>query len=619
MTTNYHTSIPTSPAQPANAETVNSPLSELDTELVAQDGRITVLEGDMPVLSGVASEYYDGLGGFSVPSGTGSTNGHIIQDEGVDQTQRVKLNFTGVGVSVVDTPSATEVQINGGGVAASIAFTATDKLLGRSSSGAGAGEEIPLTAAGRALIAALDAKSQRTLLELVDGWLQDTNTWSYSSVDSPTGILSVNADVTALIGKGTKIKYNQSQALTYYWTFDASSAASVGSPTMANIGTPTYAAGKYSNALTLNGSNQALSITDAADLKPTGEFTLGLWYKSAGTGVAQMLFQSYSDNTNANGIHLEVTAANVLTFGVGNNSAADSTTLTGTTVIADGSWHYLVVAYRNNLIQIYVDGVLEVSGYTETPTYAATNYVQIGVRNVAGSNVAATWVNGQIDDLFLINGYALDEGTVNAKYIAATAQGTGSITITKQAIVTAVGVYSGGATLITAYHGTDFTLANSTISSPYYSNEKTPRGFNTSPNKWSVIVTDVQNRIQSSPATTPTYYNWTSIVVPIGAWRVSYRMIVGITATASSLSYYGTLSTSASAESDPEITTFLRNNYPSSASYGMDFVMTHEKVYELRAKSTRYLNIAANTAGAGAISIRGDLGKTIIKAVCAYL
>lgn len=191
MTTNYHTAIPTSPAQPANALTVNGPLSELDTELVAQDGRITALEADMPVPSGVASEYYDGSGGFSVPSGTGSTNGHVIQDEGVDQTQRVKLNFTGAGVTVVDTPSATEVQIamsdhgaltgllDADHVAGSIAFTATDKLLGRSTSGAGAGEEIPLTAAGRALIAAINAAAMRTLLELDDGWLPDANTWTY--------------------------------------------------------------------------------------------------------------------------------------------------------------------------------------------------------------------------------------------------------------------------------------------------------------------------------------------------------------------------------------------------------------------------------------------------------
>jgi len=180
MTTTYHTAIPSTPAQPANAAIVNSPLSELDSELVAQDGRITVLEADMPVPSGVASEYFDGSGGFSVPSGTGSTNGHVIQDEGVDQTQRVKLNFTGAGVTVVDTPSATEVQIavsdhgaltgllDADHVAGSIAFTATDKLVGRSTSGAGAGEEIPLTAAGRALIAAASVADQRTLLEIKD-------------------------------------------------------------------------------------------------------------------------------------------------------------------------------------------------------------------------------------------------------------------------------------------------------------------------------------------------------------------------------------------------------------------------------------------------------------------
>ncbi len=178
MTTTYHTPIPTSPAQPANASTVNGPLSELDAELVAQDGRISALEADMPVPSGVASEFYDGTGGFSVPSGTGSTNGHVVQDEGVALTQRVNLNFTGAGVTVVDTPSATEVQISvsdhgaltgltdADHVAGSIAFTATDKLLGRSTSGAGAGEEIPLTAAGRALIAAADAAAQNILLEI---------------------------------------------------------------------------------------------------------------------------------------------------------------------------------------------------------------------------------------------------------------------------------------------------------------------------------------------------------------------------------------------------------------------------------------------------------------------
>jgi hypothetical protein len=65
---------------------------------------------------------------------------------------------------------------------------------------------------------------------------------------------------------------------------------------MANIGTPTYTAGKFSNALTLNGTDQALAITDHADFKPTGEFTIGAWFKTSNTGAAKMIFASYSMN-----------------------------------------------------------------------------------------------------------------------------------------------------------------------------------------------------------------------------------------------------------------------------------------------------------------------------------
>ncbi len=192
MTSNYHTPIPSSPKQPANAATVNAPLSQLDTKITNLEGRLTTEEGKV-TLSHVAGEFVNSNGACSVPTGTGSTNGHVIQDEGVDQTQRIKLNFTGSGVTVVDTPSATEVQISSGGVtdhgaltglldpdhvSGSIAFSATDKLLGRATAGAGAGEEIPLSAAGRALIDDADAAAQRATLGLGNSATKDTGTGS---------------------------------------------------------------------------------------------------------------------------------------------------------------------------------------------------------------------------------------------------------------------------------------------------------------------------------------------------------------------------------------------------------------------------------------------------------
>jgi len=51
-------------------------------------------------------------------------------------------------------------------VAASVGFTATDKLLGRSTAGAGAGEEIACTAAGRDLLDDANAGAQRSTLGL---------------------------------------------------------------------------------------------------------------------------------------------------------------------------------------------------------------------------------------------------------------------------------------------------------------------------------------------------------------------------------------------------------------------------------------------------------------------
>ena len=60
--------------------------------------------------------------------------------------------------------NAAHTVADGSFVAAKTSFTATDKVLGRSSSGAGNGEEITLTAAGRALIDDADAAAQRATL-----------------------------------------------------------------------------------------------------------------------------------------------------------------------------------------------------------------------------------------------------------------------------------------------------------------------------------------------------------------------------------------------------------------------------------------------------------------------
>lgn len=60
---------------------------------------------------GSAGEFWQAGGGWSVPAGSGVTNGHVIQDEGTPLTQRANLDFIGDGVTTADGASATEVTV----------------------------------------------------------------------------------------------------------------------------------------------------------------------------------------------------------------------------------------------------------------------------------------------------------------------------------------------------------------------------------------------------------------------------------------------------------------------------------------------------------------------------
>jgi hypothetical protein len=115
MTQNHHTPIPVAPAKPpADSETFNAPLGELDAAITDHETRIGDLEAAAIPPSGNPTEYLDGEGNYTVPAGTGaSVDGHVIQDEGIDMPQRAKINFVGAGVTVTNEAGGTQVSIPG--------------------------------------------------------------------------------------------------------------------------------------------------------------------------------------------------------------------------------------------------------------------------------------------------------------------------------------------------------------------------------------------------------------------------------------------------------------------------------------------------------------------------
>jgi hypothetical protein len=185
-------------------------------------------------------------------------------------------------------------------------------------------------------------------------------------------------------------------------------------------------------------------------------------------------------------------------------------------------------------------------------------------------------------------------------------------TTVKYFIVTAI-----DATTMTLYGGTDYTLANASISSPSYSLMKAPLGFPISPAKWTVEVLNSSSVSQSSP-TSGTWYNVSSISisVPIGLWRLQYEVTVNVTrAVNGGVSGKATLSTANNTESDATMTTgiYATNSAQLVAS------LSRERIVTLAAKTSYFMNAKTTDASITGIGWSGPDGNTMLRATCAYL
>ena len=194
-------------------------------------------------------------------------------------------------------------------------------------------------------------------------------------------------------------------------------------------------------------------------------------------------------------------------------------------------------------------------------------------------------------------------------------------TTAKYFIVTKV-AYSSPDTTVTVYGGTDYDLADATITGPYYSMVKAPVGFPLNPAKWTVEVTSTSDSTKSSPAKNTWYNQGGSITIPVGSWIVSYSILLGEAEDTEHLlaPVFATLSTADNSEVEKKYTRghvfpLIGPGY-SPLHVSLDLPAAH---IDLAEADIYYLNIRTTTAGVDSITAKGTIQTTVIRAVCAYL
>ena len=190
-------------------------------------------------------------------------------------------------------------------------------------------------------------------------------------------------------------------------------------------------------------------------------------------------------------------------------------------------------------------------------------------------------------------------------------------TTDKYFIVTAI-----TASTMTLYGGTDYSVANSAISSPQFSSMKAPIGFPMDPRKWTVEFLDTADRSQASP-TAATWYNpgSLSITIPIGCWIVeSYFVARAYKTSDTELRIEVALSTSNNSVSDSMMHQVAEERTNTSAGAIRSALYSLPLKYLLlSSKTVYYLIIYVSRTGATDVKFRGDIKTTTIRAVCAYL
>lgn len=346
-------------------------------------------------------------------------------------------------------------------------------------------------------------------------------------------LMFITGDHTIDLSPGTKMAITQSPVTTVAWNFNSVKTPTIGSSgiVVTDIGTPTLTPGKFQNALTLNGTDQGLAITGTTEfpnsvgkLNAVDSFVLGCWIKCGPQSTDSIIFEN-RDFDNDFGYRVGVSQLTGKIYAlIGGGPyfppSAITRSVSGTRVVTNNEYHYVVVVYFRNHLQIYVDGILDGEGWTPLIEYNVVNFrcrIGCGV-NAFGEHV--NFFSGQIDDLFIIVEDTISDTTIKQKYLSNTAQP--SIMTTSRNCVVLSSDYDSfnNITALFVFSDASSRLTYSTILAIKYSKTKAPNDFDLRSFLWSLRCESNLTVSKTSPVNSTWYTSTVNLSIPKGLWNI---------------------------------------------------------------------------------------------------
>ncbi|MFV2055434.1 MAG: LamG-like jellyroll fold domain-containing protein, partial [Thiohalomonadales bacterium] len=187
------------------------------------------------------------------------------------------------------------------------------------------------------------------------------------------------------------------------------------------VNCPAAVSGRINGAQNFDGNNDKIAInsTTAFDWLGTESFSIEFWMNSSSCVGTEAIIGRY-DASNGVEWWLGCSSGRAAFKLVDSNGNGSTTVVTGTSNVADGSWHH-IYAERDaldNTLRLYVDSVLENSINTTSynGNFSATTEVAIGwVDTLAG----ITAYGGRVDEIAL-NNRVLPENRIGQHYLDGT-------------------------------------------------------------------------------------------------------------------------------------------------------------------------------------------------------